>query len=241
MIRLYQSTSLTSGQDIHLDKNPSHHLIRVLRTKKGTDIILFNGDGYEYLAETLDENHKHCQVTIKQKIKIDNESSLNITLLQGISRGDRMDISIQKSTELGIQELIPVNCQRSGNILKGERAEKKLTHWQQISISASEQSGRCIIPTIKPTLDFKQAIQTNSPGHKIILVPGAKKSITTIPKPDNKIFILIGPEGGFTKEEIQLAADHGFIAISLGPRILRTETAGPACIAAAQTLWGDFS
>lgn len=240
MIRLYQSTSLILGQDICLDKNPSHHLIRVLRTRTGTDVILFNGDGYEYLAETLDENQKHCQVNIKKKTKIENESSLNITLLQGISRGDRMDTSIQKSTELGAQEIIPVNCQRTGSILKGERAEKKLEHWHKIAVSASEQSGRCIIPTIKPAVDFSQAVQTITSNHKIILVPDTEKSFSSIPQPSNNICILVGPEGGFTQDEIQLATDNDFISISLGPRILRTETAGSACIAAAQTLWGDF-
>ncbi len=240
MIRLYQSTLLNLGQNICLDKNPSHHLIRVLRAKKGTEIILFNGDGCEYLAEILDENSRHCQVNITQKTKIENESSLNITLLQGISRGDRMDICIQKSTELGVQTIIPILCQRTGGSLKGERAEKKLDHWHKIAVSASEQSGRCIIPTIKPAVDFSQAVQTITSNHKIILAPDAEKTISSIPEPRNNICILVGPEGGFTQDEIQLATDNDFISTSLGPRILRTETAGPACIAAAQTLWGDF-
>ena len=240
MIRLYQSTLLNLGQNICLDKNPSHHLIRVLRAKKGTEIILFNGDGCEYLAEILDENSKQCQLNITQKTKIENESSLNITLLQGISRGDRMDTCIQKSTELGVQTIIPILCQRTGGNLKGERAEKKLNHWQQIAISASEQSGRCVIPMIKPAINFSQAVQTITSNHKIILAPDAEKSISSIPEPSNNICILVGPEGGFTQDEIQLATDNNFISISLGPRILRTETAGPACIATAQTLWGDF-
>ncbi len=240
MIRLYHSSALDPGQNIALDKKPSHHLIRVLRAKKGSEISLFNGDGYEYLAEILEENTKHCQIRIKAKTRIDNESPLNITLLQGISRGDRMDTCIQKSIELGVHTIIPVLCQRTGTSLKGERAEKKLNHWQQITISACEQSGRCFIPEIKATIDFTQAVQNTHSDHKIILAPGAENTINSIPVPKNNICILIGPEGGFTEEEIQLATDNGFISISLGPRILRTETAGPACIAIAQTLWGDL-
>ena len=240
MIRLYQSTTLEAEQFISLDKNPSHHLIRVLRAKKGTEVTLFNGDGCEYLAELVDDNHKHCQLKIKQQKKIENESPLKITLLQGISRGDRMDSCIQKSIELGVDSIIPVHCQRTGGNLKGERAEKKHQHWQQIAISACEQSGRCIIPNIQAITGFTESIQTDSNAEKLILAPGANKSFSCLPKPEKEVCILIGPEGGFTDEEIQQANEVNYISLALGPRILRTETAGPACIAAAQTLWGDL-
>ncbi|MCK5001443.1 MAG: 16S rRNA (uracil(1498)-N(3))-methyltransferase [Gammaproteobacteria bacterium] len=240
MIRLYHSSTLNLEQKIALDKKSSHHLIRVLRAKKGTEVMFFNGDGYEYLSEILEENTKHCLVHIKSKTRIDNESPLNITLLQGISRGDRMDTCIQKSTELGVHTIVPVICQKTGTSLKGERAEKKLNHWQQITISACEQSGRCFIPEIKPAIDFVQVVQNTLSDQKVILAPGGNKTVNSMPTPKNNICILIGPEGGFTEEEIQLATDNDFISISLGPRILRTETAGPACIAIAQTLWGDL-
>jgi 16S rRNA (uracil1498-N3)-methyltransferase len=240
MTRLYHSASLNSGQVINLDKIPSHHLIRVLRARKGSEVTLFNGDGFEYLAEILDENPKQCRLETKQKRKIDNESSLNITLLQGISRGDRMDTCIQKSIELGVHSITPLLCQRTGANLKGDRAEKKSGHWQQIVISACEQSGRCIIPVIQPTIDFIHGIQTIDSDHKLILAPGSTNSLSTIAKPEKNICLLVGPEGGFTQEEIKQATDCGFISISLGPRILRTETAGPACIAIVQALWGDL-
>ena len=240
MTRLYHSASLNAGQVISLDKVPSHHLIRVLRARKGSEVILFNGDGYEYLAEVLDENPRQCQLSIKQQTNVENESSLKITLLQGVSRGDRMDSSIQKSVELGVHAIVPVLCQRTGTILKGERAEKKLNHWQQIVISACEQSGRCIIPEIKSAIDFTQAVQTVTAGHKLMLAPEAAGNIGSVTKPEKELCILIGPEGGFTEEEIKLAIDTDFIAISLGPRVLRTETAGPASIAIAQALWGDL-
>ncbi|MDH5610943.1 MAG: 16S rRNA (uracil(1498)-N(3))-methyltransferase [Gammaproteobacteria bacterium] len=240
MTRIYHSSLLNLDQVIILDKIASHHLIRVLRARKGSEVTLFNGDGHEYPGEILDESPKHCQVRIKQKIKIDNESSLNITLLQGISRSDRMDTCIQKSIELGVCNVTPLLCQRTGTNLKGERAEKKLNHWQQIAISACEQSGRCIVPVIQPAIDFMQGIQTIGNNHKLILAPGATNSISTIKNPEKNICILIGPEGGFTLDEIQQATDNGFTSISLGPRILRTETAGPACIAVIQALWGDL-
>ena len=240
MIRLYQNTLLDSAQLVDLDKIPSHHLIRVLRAQKGCEVTLFNGDGYEYLAELLDGNPKHCQLQIKQKIKLENESPLKITLLQGVSRGDRMDTCIQKSIELGVHSIIPVLCQRTGVNLKGDRAEKKLQHWQQIAISACEQSGRGFIPVIETACRFEQAIQSDGTG-KFILDPYASHSLSSSPKPDQDIQILIGPEGGFTDEEVKLANDNGYTSISLGPRILRTETAGPACIAIAQSLWGDLA
>jgi 16S rRNA (uracil1498-N3)-methyltransferase len=240
MTRLYHSSALSCDQLVSLDKIPSHHLIRVLRARQGEMVTLFNGDGHEYLAEILDENPKHSQLQVKQKTKVDNESSLHITLLQGISRGDRMDTCIQKSIELGVHSIIPLLCQRTGANLKGERAEKKSTHWQQIAISACEQSGRCIVPDIQPAINFSQGLQAIDSKHKLILAPGAANSISTIVRPEKEVYILIGPEGGFTQEEIEQAIGHGFTAISLGPRILRTETAGPACIAIAQALWGDL-
>jgi 16S rRNA (uracil1498-N3)-methyltransferase len=240
MIRLYQASAFEISQTIDLDKNPSHHLVRVLRAKKGVDLVLFNGDGHEYLAELIDDNPRHCRLKIKTKNLINNESPLRINLLQGISRGDRMDSCIQKSIELGAHSIVPIICQRTGVNLKGERAEKKLNHWQQIVISACEQSGRCIIPAIQPAVNFQQAVSNTHCSHKLILAPNTSSSINNIATPENEIFILIGPEGGFTQEEINLAVNNGFTPISLGARILRTETAGPACIAIAQTLWGDL-
>ncbi len=240
MIRLYHSSSFEVGQSIELDRNPSHHLIRVLRRKKGSDVILFNGNGHEYLAELLDENSKHCLLKIKQTTKINNESSLSISLLQGISRSDRMDSCMQKSVELGVQSITPVICQRTTVNLKGERAEKKLNHWQQIVISACEQSGRCIIPEIKPAINFTQAIQSINASQKLILDPESNINMGSLSRPEKDICILIGSEGGFTQEEIKRATDSDFTPVSLGPRILRTETAGPACIAITQSLWGDL-
>lgn len=240
MIRLYQTSALNSDELIELDKNPSHHLIRVLRAKPGSEVTLFNGDGYDYIAELVDDNPKNCHLKIKQQIKVENESSLRITLLQGISRGDRMDTTIQKSIELGVHAVTPVFCQRSGHSVKGERADKKQHHWQQIVISACEQSGRSYIPAVSPVTSFADALQLVNSTSKFILDPQAHLSFNQLQKPGRDICLLIGPEGGFSDDEIRQASASGFTAVSLGPRILRTETAGPTSIAIAQTLWGDL-
>ena len=239
MIRLYQNSALDTAQLVELDKVPSHHLIRVLRAKKGCEVTLFNGDGNDYLAELIDDNARHCQLKILTKTELKNESPLNITLLQGVSRGDRMDSCIQKSIELGVHSIVPVFCHRTGVSLKGDRLKKKVQHWQQVVISACEQSGRAFVPAIEEPCHFEQAIQI-ADRKKFILDPYAKQSLTNLMKPDRAISILIGPEGGFTDDEIKLAQQNEHVSISLGPRILRTETAGPACIAIAQTLWGDL-
>jgi 16S rRNA (uracil1498-N3)-methyltransferase len=239
--RLYQDISpLEPGQTVSLDAKASHHLTRVLRTRKDSEVILFNGDGHEYPSTLLDENSKKCCVRINEKRNVQNESPLNITLLQGISRSDRMSACLQKSTELGINAIIPVICEKTKINLKGDQATKKQQHWKQIIISACEQSGRCVIPELKPITTYEAALSLENSSFKIILDPDSKTGINNLEKPDSDICLMVGPEGGLTQNEIDAAVKNNFTGISLGPRILRTETAGPACIAAMQVLWGDL-
>lgn len=239
--RLYQQiTPLQPGQTINLDANASHHLIRVLRAKKDSKIIIFNGDGAEYLSTLLNENSKKCSVSIDDKILKQNESPLKITLLQGISRSDRMSVCLQKSTELGVTTIIPVICEKTKFNLKDNQAKKKQQHWQQIIISACEQSGRCIIPELKPIVTYENALSKSQVALKVIMDPESNTGINNLKPPGKEIYLLVGPEGGLTQSEIKLASQNNFTGINLGPRILRTETAGPACIAALQTLWGDM-
>lgn len=211
-----------------------------MRSRKGAPLLLFNGDGSEYQAILVDEHPKHCTVEIQTQSTAQRESSLNITLLQGISRGDRMDISIQKSTELGVNRIIPVSCERSTLKLDKSRALKKHEHWKQIMVSACEQSGRCILPELQTVTDFAKAVTAVNSGHKFVLDPTSDRGFKNFGKIEDHACILAGPEGGLSAEEIKLACDNGFQAIRFGPRILRTETAGPACISALQTLWGDM-
>ncbi len=238
--RLYYPEHIEPGQTLSLDKNTSHHLIRVMRAKKGLDVILFNGDGFEYATTLLDENQKSCTLSANTKTLIQRESPVHTILLQGISRSDKMDACIQKSTELGVNTIIPVICEHAATRLDEKRAEKKIKHWQQIIISACEQSGRCIVPELRPITPYAQALQSTNSDYKLVLSLDAKSGLKDMQKPEGDITILVGPESGLSQDEIKLAIDMNFKEIQLGPRILRTETAAPACLAAIQTLWGDL-
>lgn len=246
IIRLYHNKNLSCGETTQLDKSTSSHLIRVLRTKPETPVILFNGDGYDYLCKTLNDHPKNTLIAVESKIKINNESNLSITLIQGLSRLDRMETTIQKSVELGVNKIIPVLCQYSNTRLTANKQEKKLTHWRKITISACEQSGRCIPPEISDISSLNNIASLLNPlALKIILNPESKKSLKAIKFNQNQentgaIEIFIGPEGGLTEDEITYLKTLQFQNICFGPRILRTETAGPAVISALQILWGDF-
>jgi len=241
LTRLYLDAKLNCGDTAQLDKNASNHLIRVLRTKIDTPLILFNGDGHEYLAVTLDDNTKRTSVLIQSKQKVDNESNLSITLIQGLSRQDRMEATVQKSVELGVNRIIPVICQRSNTRLNTDKAQKKLSHWKSVAISASEQSGRCTLAEMGALCTLQDiGAQISDISTRILLDPNADRSLKDVEPNNNKLVIFIGPEGGLNDEEIRLLKANEFTAVTFGPRILRTETAGPAVISAVQTLWGDF-
>ncbi len=238
-IRIFQDIELAANQSITLDKAASNHLIKVLRLKDKQSFTLFNGLGGEFNA-ILEVSGKSAIAHIHEYLTPRTESQLNIHLLQGISKGDRMDIAIQKSVELGVNRITPVFCNRTVVNLKAERLDKKLNHWRAIAVSACEQCGRNIIPHIDSAIDFKTALQAGSSTLKILLDPLSNTSIHSISPKDNTLAILIGPEGGLSDEEIALATNSGFSGIQLGPRILRTETAALAAITTAQALWGDF-
>lgn len=244
--RLYHSENLHCGRNALLDKNTSSHLVRVLRSKAETPVILFNGDGYDYLCKTLNSHPKQTLVAVESRIKINNESNLFITLIQGLSRLDRMETTIQKSIELGVNKIIPVLCQYSNTKLTDDKQQKKLAHWHKVAISACEQSGRSIIPDISDISALNNIDSLLNPNAlKIILNPETKKSLKDINTRHNKenscaIEIFVGPEGGLAEDEISHLESLQFQNICFGPRILRTETAGPAVISALQMLWGDF-
>ena len=244
-IRLYHPGELNCGEEIHLSRDSSNHLVRVLRTKIDTPITLFNGNGFDYLCKTLDDNGKKTQVLVESKIQLNTESNLNLTLIQGLSRRDRMEATIQKSVELGVNKIITVICQRSNIKSSKNKIQKKLDHWQKIAISACEQSHRNHIPEITDIIllsDLDQHLAQDT--IKIILNPVAKESLKDIKNkysklPHNAMNIFIGPEGGLTNDEIEMLENVDFTSVTFGPRILRTETAGPAVISALQVLWGD--
>jgi 16S rRNA (uracil1498-N3)-methyltransferase len=242
LTRLYHPDKLSCGTDTQLNSHTSNHLIRVLRSREGSTVILFNGDGFDYLCTTLDSNAKRTSLAVESKTPVNNESNLSITLIQGISRQDRMEATIQKSVELGANKIIPVICQRSNYRVTTDKKLKKQSHWEKVAISACEQSGRSFVPTISDIISLEELPrQLNVQAQKINLNPGAEKSLHDIKDKHPIKEIFIGPEGGLNADETQLLQQMDFTDIRFGPRILRTETAGPAVISAIQTLWGDLN
>jgi len=239
--RLYHTGNLCCGETTQLDANASSHLIRVLRSQTGTTVTLFNGDGYDYLCKTLDTDPRKTSVNIESKVPNDNESNLSITLIQGLSRQDRMEATIQKSVELGVNKIIPVICQRSNSRLSKEKQVKKLQHWRNVAISACEQSGRAVIPEITEVISLSGLISLlDDQALKLCLLPQADTSLKSIDYRRQSIELFIGPEGGLNEDETGYLNKENFMSIRFGPRVLRTETAGPAVISALQTLWGDL-
>ena len=251
-LRFYSAENLQIGATIKLSDSAATHATRVMRLNVGDALTLFCGDGFDYSCELISIKKNEALVIVKSSIKIENESNLSITLLQGISAGDRMDISIQKAVELGVTKIIPIKTERSVVKLSLERAEKRLEHWQNIVIAACEQSGRAIIPQVFATESLSAWLGANTykassggdlisaPKTRILLNPISAKKLNELQKPAGEIELLVGAEGGLSDKEISLALSQGFQSVVLGKRILRTETAPLAAIAAMQTLWGDF-
>jgi 16S rRNA (uracil1498-N3)-methyltransferase len=243
MHRFYHSNPLDLNQIIILDEFSSHHALRVMRVKVDDFIVLFNGDGFEYRGRVSDINKKTIDVEILSKEKNNSESPININLFQSISSNEKMDMVIQKATELGVSSIQPIFTSRSTIKLNLDRAKKRLIHWKQVSISACEQSGRSKIPTIKSPIEFDQiseGIKTNSLN--LLLHPDNLEESSNLPNEySGDINIFIGPEGGFSQDEVLLLKKQNCINIQLGPRILRTETAPLAIIAILQYKYGDFA
>lgn len=237
--RIYHIGSLSAGQLVELDNTAAHHLTRVLRMRDNEKIVLFNGNGGEFFAH-LQLQGKTVVACLDQFVDRNSESNLDITLLQGISKGERMDICIQKAVELGVNKIIPVICQRTVVNIKGDRSDKKQHHWQGIIINACEQSGRTKIPDLCEPLKLQDALQLPATGLKLTLSPDANSTLPQLSISEKNISLLIGPEGGLDSREIELARTHGFQAVRMGPRILRTETAAITAIAALQMLRGDL-
>jgi len=237
--RIYQNQPLAVDQTINLDKKASHYLLNVLRVRLNQEIILFNGDGYEYFGKIVKIVKKSSSVVLEKKESKNRESVFNIHLIQGVAKGDKMDFIIQKATELGVVSIQPILTKRSDVKLSHEGFEKKKARWQKVIISACEQSGRNILPVLHDVQYFSHWIKNNNTTQFVILDP---KAIQTLKNLDLKkeVGLIIGSEGGFSDQEIEQAKARGAYAVCLGPRILRTETAGLAAISALQTLFGDF-
>ena len=241
MPRFYVDFALSPDSVVELPDNVVRHL-NVLRVKNTEEIVLFNGNGKSYpaLPEVLEK--RHASVRILREEATDNESPLNITLVQAVSAAERMDFTLQKSVELGVAEIRPVISERCVVRLSGERAEKRVARWQEIVVSACEQSGRNIVPKVLPLTTYAQALQQlPQETTKLLMSLNRAQKLSDVRPQSGKVVFMVGPEGGWTEKEEQQAFDAGFQSVTLGKRVLRTETASLAAIAAMQTLWGDFA
>jgi len=239
--RVYTDQSLETGFEVELGEDAARHLISVLRLKTGEPVILFNGRGGEYRGVVARSERKRLLVTLQEFVDCERESPLAIHLGIGISRSEKMDLVIQKATELGVVSISPLFTDRIEVKLKGERAEKKLRHWRQVAISACEQCRRNRLPRIaEPQLleNWQRIIDADI---KLVLHHRSRISLAELKcQTPSTAALLIGPEGGLAVEEIAGAEDRGFEPLALGPRVLRTETAPLAAISILQSLWGDM-
>lgn len=242
--RFFCDLPLEPGLELSLPEDVVRHAVRVLRLPPGASITLFNGRGGEYQATITHINKTQVFASIGLHDPLERESPIHLTLIQALQAGEKMDYTIQKSVELGVSLIQPVASKRSVIKLSGERQSKREAHWQSVAVSACEQCGRNQVPQVTPIrpLDqwLSQSRQSREDGLKLMLAPGAALSLDKLPPTTNRITLLVGAEGGLEPGEIQAAQSAGFIPIRLGPRILRTETAGLAVLAAIQMLWGDF-
>lgn len=238
--RIYTGQSISIGRTIALDGDAARHIIQVLRLHPGASLSLFNGDGRDYEARLLACGKHEAAVEVVSASNEEPTPPIHFILAQGISKGERMDYALQKAVELGISEFIPLLTKRTVVRLQGERLKRRLEHWRKIAISACEQSGRRRIPSIEPAQHLEAWASNPANGPRLLLHPQAPQTLNSLPAPEGPVHLLIGPEGGLDNEEIRWAERHGFVPVRLGPRVLRTETAPVAALAAMQTLWGDF-
>ncbi len=241
--RIYLNYPLKRETNVPLPDEAFHYLFRVLRCRDKEKLIAFSGDGYDYYCELHQENKKSAQLIVCEQQNNNNESSLKTILIQGLSKNERMDTAIQKAVELGVSEIYPVRTDFCAVKLATERQAKKQQHWQAIITSACEQSGRAVIPTLHDLQPLSAVLQNLSAEIKIILHPYQEKPIL-VPSfwdnPAQSVAVMIGPEGGFSEQEVELAEQQGFIRRQLGRRILRTETATIAALTLIQNQWGDY-
>jgi 16S rRNA (uracil1498-N3)-methyltransferase len=240
--RLYVPEPLAPGTELCLDEERSHYAGRVLRLRAGDDVVLFNGTGCEFVAAISEVSRSAVKLRVNKRRERTVESPLKIGLVQGVSRGERMDIVVQKATELGVFRITPVVTAHSVVRLDDDKSEKRAAHWAKVARSACEQCGRTIVPRVDAPQSFNSWIAGLLPGdsRRVVLHPGACTALAGLRHPPGRVELLIGPEGGLSDAEVDQATAAGFTRCSLGPRILRTETAAIAALAILQNLYGDL-
>lgn len=242
LTRLFIKEQLSPGQQLQLDAEQARYIGKVLRLRVGDALTVFNGQGGEFAATVVAVGKNSAVLLIGEQHEVETESPLKVHLVQGISRGDRMDLVVQKATELGVKRISPVLTEYGVVKLDAARAAKRRAHWQGVAESACEQSGRTRPPLVDEPMGLNAwfGARTKEADTDLILRPGANIALASLAAPVTKVCLLIGPEGGFSDSEYEDAEVAGFNAVSLGPRILRTETAAIAAIAVMQSRWGDL-
>jgi len=241
LTRVHVPGPLTGDRRHTIDGDAANHIARVLRLRQGDPLTLFDGRGGEYAARVEEFRKRAVIVSIGERSPVARESSLPITLAQGVSRGERMDWVVQKATELGVTRIIPVLTERSVVKLDAKQAERKRVHWQAIAVAACEQSGRDRIPDVDAPLTMAEFPgRADSRATRVLLSPAGGVRVPDLPRSEGGIVVLIGPEGGLTDAEQQAAMATGFVAVRLGPRVLRTETAAVAALTLLQHQFGDL-
>lgn len=242
LIRLFADAPLRTGDELALPATAAAHAIRVLRLRPGDPVTLFNGDGHDYRCTLLAVDRHDARVRIEAAAASASESPLRLTLVQAIARGEKMDWIVQKATELGVERIVPVATRRSEVRLDAARAGKRAEHWRAVAIAACEQCGRGVLPRIDPPASLAAwlaSAQTPDPMRRLVLSPGATTKIRDL-GPLETATLAVGPEGGFDDDDLAAMQGAGFEGLSLGPRVLRTETAGITAIAALQAHYGDL-
>jgi 16S rRNA (uracil1498-N3)-methyltransferase len=240
-VRSFIDRELAIGDVFALPEATGNHLVRVLRLEVGDPCVLFNGDGHDYAATLRSREKRGAAVEIVSRSVVDNESPLRLTLVQGIARGEKMDWILQKSTELGVAAFAPVATDRTEVRLDAERSDKKMAHWRGVLAAACEQCGRASLPALAPPRALSDAVAADASMHKLSLDPEGDAALADLALPrDASVSLAIGPEGGFSDRDRATLRAGGFRGVRLGPRILRTETAGLAAIAALNALYGDW-
>jgi 16S rRNA (uracil1498-N3)-methyltransferase len=237
--RIYYPFEAKVGENFIIENDKAHYIRNVLRLKMARQLRIFNHLQQEYLCEIIEVNKKSIVINLLKSIQPINPSKLSITLIQGLSKGERMDYSVQKATELGITHIIPITSEYCEVKLSGTRLDKKLKHWQQIAVSACEQSFRADVPTIQAPISLNEYCKSNHKG--LLLEPEESMTIQHVAKQSWQQFeVVIGPEGGWSEKDLALLKSTGLTGIKFGQRILRTETMAPAILASIHSLWGDF-
>jgi len=240
-IRLHVDMPIAVGAELALPAQAAEHATRVLRLVAGDPLTLFNGDGCDYPASILTLTRREVVVLVQARQVADNESPLALTLAQGVARGEKMDLIVQKATELGVVRIVPLLTERAEVKLDATRAEKRLLHWRAVAASACEQSGRACLPEISPALPLAAwlGVLVEDGALRLALLPQATQSARELRFTTAAGLLIVGPEGGLGERDVAALTLAGFSGLRLGPRILRTETAGLAALAALQALHGD--